>query len=54
MTMAETSSPASGGEHQVSHALNMMSFIDSGAHDLDGRQVDVGTLIIGELYRRGT
>jgi len=52
MTMAETSSPASGGEHMVSHALDMMSSIDGGAHDLHGRQVGVGTVLMAALYER--
>ena len=52
INMAETSSPASGGEHLVSHALDMMSSIDGGPHDLHGRQVGVGTLLMGELYKR--
>jgi len=33
MTMAETSSPASGGEHLVSHTLDMMSSLDGVPHD---------------------
>ena len=52
MTMAETSAPSSGGEHMVSHTLDMMSQVDSVAHDLHGRQVGVGTVMAAELYRR--
>ena len=52
MTMAETSSPASGGEHLISHCLDMMSFVDGQSHDLHGRQVGVGTILTSELYRR--
>lgn len=52
MTMAGTSAPASGGEHLVSHALDMMSTIRGVEHDLHGRQVGVGTIITAELYRR--
>ncbi len=52
MTMAGTSSPASGGEHNVSHALDMMSLLDGAEHDLHGRQVGVGTVLASELYRR--
>lgn len=52
MTMAGTSSPASGGEHLISHALDMMSAIDGQPHDLHGRQVGVGTVLAAELYRR--
>ena len=52
MTMAETSSPSSGGEHMVSHTLDMMSTLDGAEHDLHGRQVGVGTILASELYRR--
>ncbi len=52
MTLAETSSPASGGEHMVSHALDAMSALDGTPHDLHGRQVGVGTVLASELYRR--
>jgi glycerol-1-phosphate dehydrogenase [NAD(P)+] len=52
MTMAETSSPASGGEHLISHTLDMMSSMDGHPHDLHGRQVGVATVLAAELYRR--
>jgi glycerol-1-phosphate dehydrogenase [NAD(P)+] len=52
MTMAETSAPASGGEHMISHALDMLSLRDGVEHDLHGRQVGVGTVLASELYRR--
>lgn len=52
MTMAETSAPASGGEHLISHSLDMMSSLDGHPHDLHGRQVGVGTILASELYRR--
>ncbi len=52
MTMAETSAPASGGEHLVSHTLDMMSSLDGTPHDLHGRQVGIGTVLAAELYRR--
>jgi len=52
MTMAETSSPASGGEHLISHALDMMAARDGTGHDLHGRQVGVGTILTAEVYRR--
>ena len=52
MTMAETSSPSSGGEHMVGHTLDMMSAIDGVEHDLHGRQVGVGTVLASEVYRR--
>jgi glycerol-1-phosphate dehydrogenase [NAD(P)+] len=52
MTMAGTSAPASGGEHMISHALDMLSLRDGVEHDLHGRQVGVGTVLASELYRR--
>ncbi len=52
MTMAETSAPSSGGEHLISHTLDMMSSIDGEKHDLHGRQVGIGTVLASEIYRR--
>ena len=52
MTMAESSSPASGGEHLLSHTLDTMSDLDGEPHDLHGRQVGLATVIMAELYRR--
>ncbi|MBN1902164.1 iron-containing alcohol dehydrogenase [Candidatus Sumerlaeota bacterium] len=52
MTMAESSAPASGGEHLISHTLDAMSSLDSVPHDLHGRQVGLGTIICSEIYRR--
>lgn len=52
MTMAETSAPSSGGEHLISHTLDMMSYIDGEPHDLHGRQVGIGTVLASEIYRR--
>ncbi len=52
MTLAETSAPASGGEHLVSHTLDMLAVRDERFHDLHGRQVGVGTILASELYRR--
>jgi glycerol-1-phosphate dehydrogenase [NAD(P)+] len=52
MTMAESSAPASGGEHLVSHTLDMMAMRDRAAHDMHGRQVGIGTILASELYRR--
>jgi glycerol-1-phosphate dehydrogenase [NAD(P)+] len=52
MTMAETSAPASGGEHVISHTLDMMSSLDGVPHDLHGRQVGIGTVLASEIYRR--
>jgi glycerol-1-phosphate dehydrogenase [NAD(P)+] len=52
MTMAGTSAPASGGEHLVSHTLDMMAMMSGHEHDLHGRQVGIGTVLTAELYRR--
>ncbi len=52
MSMAETSAPASGGEHLVSHTLDILAMASGGEHDLHGRQVGVGTVLCSELYRR--
>ena len=52
MTMAETSSPSSGGEHMIGHTLDMMSSVDGVEHDLHGRQVGIGTVLASELHRR--
>ncbi len=52
MTMAETSAPASGGEHLISHTLDMMSSLDGMPHDLHGRQVGIGTVLASAVYRR--
>jgi glycerol-1-phosphate dehydrogenase [NAD(P)+] len=50
MCMAGTSSPASGGEHLISHTLDMMAMRDDIRHDLHGRQVGVGTVFGAALY----
>ena len=52
MTMAGTSSPASGGEHLISHTLDMMASRDGIEHDLHGRQVGVATIFCAALYER--
>lgn len=52
MTMAGTTSPCSGGEHAVSHALDMTAMSRGLEHDLHGRQVGIGTILTSELYRR--
>ncbi|MBN1817252.1 MAG: iron-containing alcohol dehydrogenase [Sedimentisphaerales bacterium] len=52
MTMIGTSAPASGGEHLLSHTLDMMSGLDGRNHDLHGRQVGVGTIVAAALYEK--
>jgi glycerol-1-phosphate dehydrogenase [NAD(P)+] len=50
MTIVGTSAPASGGEHLVSHTLDMMSSVDGIPHDLHGRQVGLGAIFASALY----
>lgn len=50
MTIIGTSAPASGGEHLLSHTLDMMSSIDGVEHDLHGRQVGIGTIFASAIY----
>jgi glycerol-1-phosphate dehydrogenase [NAD(P)+] len=52
MTIIGTSAPASGGEHLLSHTLDMMSSIDGIEHDLHGRQVGLGTIFASAIYER--
>lgn len=52
MTMAESSAPASGGEHLISHTLDMLADLHGRPHDLHGRQVGVGTILCAQLYQR--
>jgi glycerol-1-phosphate dehydrogenase [NAD(P)+] len=52
MTIIGTSAPASGGEHLLSHTLDMMSSIDGVEHDLHGRQVGLGTIFASAIYER--
>ncbi len=52
MTLMGTSVPASGGEHLLSHTLDMIAMARGHGHDLHGRQVGVGTLLSAALYER--
>jgi glycerol-1-phosphate dehydrogenase [NAD(P)+] len=52
MTMVGTSAPASGGEHLLSHTLDMMSAVDGIGHDLHGRQVGLGAIFSSALYEQ--
>ena len=52
MTITGTSSPASGGEHLVSHTLDMLAARDNCSHDLHGRQVGVSSILMAALYER--
>ena len=50
MTIVGTSAPASGGDHLLSHTLDMMSIVDGIGHDLHGRQVGLGAIFASALY----
>ncbi len=50
MTLVGASAPSSGGEHLLSHTLDMMSSVDGTAHDLHGRQVGLGAIFSAALY----
>ena len=52
MTITGTSSPASGGEHLISHALDMLANRDGKKHDLHGRQVGVASILMAALYEK--
>lgn len=52
MTLVGTSAPASGGEHLLSHTLDMIADMRGKGHDLHGRQVGVGTVFSAALYER--
>jgi glycerol-1-phosphate dehydrogenase [NAD(P)+] len=52
MTMVGTSIPASGGEHLLSHVLDMTADINNQGHCLHGLQVGLGTIVSAALYER--
>jgi len=52
MTITGTSSPASGGEHLISHTLDILAGRDGVQHDLHGRQVGLGSILTAALYER--
>ncbi len=52
MVLAGSSAPASGGEHLISHYLDMKSALYGTPHDLHGAQVGVGTLHCLRLWER--
>lgn len=52
MTIAGTSSPSSGGEHMISHALDSTALAQGLGHDYHGRQVGLGTIFACALYER--
>lgn len=52
MTLAGTSAPSSGGEHLISHYLDMTHYAFGDANDLHGCQVGVATLTTAALYEK--
>lgn len=52
MSVAGSSSPASGGEHLVSHHIDMTAHAFGQPYDLHGCQVGVGTIVSAFLYER--
>lgn len=52
MIIAGSSAPASGGEHLISHYLDMKSALYGTAHDLHGTQVGVATVYCLGLWER--
>ena len=52
MLMAGSSSPASGGEHLISHFIDMKSALNGTTHDLHGVQVGVATVHCLTLWEK--
>lgn len=52
MTITGTSSPASGGEHMISHTIDMVADRDGRKHDYHGRQVGVASILMAALYNK--
>ncbi|MBM4083386.1 MAG: sn-glycerol-1-phosphate dehydrogenase [Planctomycetes bacterium] len=52
MAVAGTSAPASGGEHLISHYLDMTHYAFGESNDLHGCQVGVGTHVAAAIYDR--
>ena len=50
MALAGSSAPASGGEHLISHYLDMSAYQEQACPELHGLQVALGTLLTSRLY----
>lgn len=50
MTMAGSSAPASGGEHLLSHTLDMIADVHGREHNMHGAQVALGTIVSAAIY----
>ena len=54
MAVAGSSAPASGGEHLISHYIDMTHFAFGEPHDFHGCQVGVGTITTAAFYEKLT
>ncbi len=52
MVVADSSAPASGGEHLISHYMDMKDALEGTGHDLHGAQVGVATVYTLRLWER--
>ncbi len=52
MTITGTSSPASGGEHLISHTIDMLANRDKRKHDFHGLQVGVASILMAAIYEK--
>ncbi len=52
MSVAGSSSPASGGEHLISHYIDMTAHAFGQSYDFHGCQVGVGTLVTAHFYEK--
>jgi len=50
MVIAGSSAPASGGEHLISHTIDMQASLTGRDHDFHGAQVGVATIVAARLY----
>ncbi len=52
MSLVGSSAPASGGEHMLSHTLDMIALTYQQPHDLHGKQVGLGCIFAAALYEK--
>ncbi|MBU0744765.1 MAG: iron-containing alcohol dehydrogenase, partial [Gammaproteobacteria bacterium] len=52
MVIAGSSAPASGGEHLISHTLDIKANLEHKPHDFHGAQVGVATIFTSLLYEK--
>ncbi|MFH1873599.1 MAG: iron-containing alcohol dehydrogenase [Pseudomonadota bacterium] len=52
MVIAGSSAPASGGEHLISHTLDIQANLQGKQHDFHGAQVGVATIFTSLLYEK--